>query len=175
MKHSIGIILLAALAAGCSDAANENGSLGSTTPAYERVEADGSLLGATVQPVRIGELGANFAACNASGTTRDRAAGGPVPVRAAPFDQAEEVDQLPARASFFICTRSHDQRWFGIVYEEGGRTSEACGVSRPINVRRDYDGPCASGWVSSALVRLVSGVPHKAADPEGGQEIVQTQ
>lgn len=135
---------------------------GSTTPRYERAEQDRDLLSGTETPVRIGELGASFAACNARGAVRDRAAGGPVPVRAAPFEQAQAIDRLPPGAEFFICTRSHDQRWFGIVYGEGGQASQECGVSNPIAGRRAYQGPCASGWVSSALVRLVSGVPHQA-------------
>src|SRR3546814_9842763 len=44
-------------------------------------------------PVRIGELGASFNACNAAGTTRNLAEGGSLPVRAAPFDAAEEQSE----------------------------------------------------------------------------------
>lgn len=154
------------LLAGCADAdAPRQDTGGSTTPRYERAEQNGDLLGETQTPVRIGELGANFAACNARGAVRDRAAGGPVPVHAAPFEQAAEIDRLPPGSEFFICTRSHDQRWFGIVYPEAAEAPEQCGVARPISGRRDYEGPCESGWVSSALVRLISGVPHQATSP----------
>lgn len=159
-------VLPLALLAACGEAPPDRGPTGSTTPRYERVEQDANLLADAAVPVRVGELGPNFAACNARGAVRDRAAAGPVPVRAAPFEQAAEVDRLPLGATFFICTRSHDQRWFGIVYGEAGRASDACGVSAPASGRRDYEGPCSSGWVSSALVRLVSGVPHQAAAPE---------
>ena len=72
---------------------NEAGD-GSTTPPYVRAESDPSLLTNLVQPVRVGEQGPNFAACSGRGATRDRANAGPVPVRAAPFDQAAEIDQL---------------------------------------------------------------------------------
>ena len=154
--------ILALLLAGCGEPAvvNETGQ-GSTTPPYIRAESDNSLLADTVQPVRIGEQGASFAACAARGAVRDRTVAGPVPVRAAPFDQAEEVDRLAPGSDFFICSRSYDQRWFGIVYDEGGRATDRCGVSAPAATRRAYEGPCAAGWVSSAAVRLVSGVPHQ--------------
>jgi hypothetical protein len=115
---------------------------------------------APVQPgavaVRIGELGPNFAACGAAGTTRHLDAGERLPVRAAPFDASAESGAVPSGARFFICTRSHDQRWLGIVYEEGGTLSPACGVSRPVGARRGYEGPCRSGWVSSAFVKQIA-------------------
>ena len=88
------------------------------------------------------------------GATRDRGPAAPVPVRAAPYDQAGEIDRLDQGAEFFICARTQDQRWFGIVYDQGGRASERCGVDGPVAARRDYLGPCAAGWVPSARVRL---------------------
>ncbi len=99
-----------------------------------------------------------LAACNAQGEVRERAADGPIPVRAAPFEQARQKGELPPGSTFFICSRSLDQRWFGVVYDRGGRASRACGVSTPISERRDYSGACDSGWVASAQVRLISGV-----------------
>jgi len=142
---------------------------GSTTPPIARAEDDPSVLGDVVQPVRIGELGPSFDACAARGATRERAV--PVPVRAAPFDRGEAIDRLGRGAEFFICSRSHDQRWFGIVYDEGGRATERCGVDRPSAQRRPYQGPCAAGWVSSALVALISGelhqLPDSGPDPAG--------
>lgn len=152
----------AALLAACDSRvpASEKGQ-GSTTPDYVRAESDPSLLSETVTQVRIGELGPSFAACTGRGTVRERAAGGPVPVRTAPYDSAQAIDGLGAGSQFFICSRSHDQRWFGIVYDTGGEAAERCGVSAPVPERRPYGGPCAAGWVPSALVRLVSGVPHQ--------------
>jgi hypothetical protein len=155
-------ILLLTMLAGCGERPSMNQSdEGSTTPPYVRAENDPSLLANMVQPVRIGELGANFAACNARGTTRDRGGPEPVPVRAAPYEQTEQIAQLDPGAQFFICSRTYDQRWFGIVYDEGGQASERCGVSAPVAERRNYGGPCAAGWVPSAAVRLKTGVPHE--------------
>ncbi len=151
-------LLLIALA-GCGERAPADlNAQGSTTPAYERVESE-PLLDNTQTPVRIGELGSGFPSCSARGTIRERVATGPVPVRAAPFEQAQETDQLSPSARFFICSRTHDQRWFGIVYDEGGQATERCGVSASIPSRQTYSGPCATGWVASAAVRMVSSVP----------------
>ncbi len=151
---------------GCGEEAAPEGSQGSTTPPYIRPEPT-ALPSDRVQPVRVGELGAAFAACAAQGTTRDRVTDGSVPVFAAPFEGVEQIDQLEAGARFFICSRSHDQRWFGVVYDEDGTASERCGVSRPAE-RSIYRGPCAAGWVSSASVRLDSGITSQVptAAPE---------
>jgi hypothetical protein len=108
-------------------------------------------------PVRIGELGANFEACGAAGTTRNLKAGEALPVRSAPFDDAGGTGSVASGARFFICTRSLDQKWFGIVFDEGGALAERCGVSEPVTRRRDYDGPCRSGWVQSAFVKVIAG------------------
>jgi hypothetical protein len=123
--------------------------------AGERVEAGAIEPGAV--PVRIGELGPNFAACSAAGTSRHIEPGQGLQVRAAPFETAAESGSVPAGARFFVCSRSHDQRWFGIVYEEGGTLSPACAVSRPVAARGNYEGPCRSGWVSSAFVKVIAG------------------
>jgi hypothetical protein len=119
---------------------------------------------AAARPVRIGELGPNFAACSAAGTTRNLKPGEALPVREAPFDNARESGSVPARARFFICTRSLDQKWFGTVYDADGSLAERCGVAEPVTRRRDYDGPCRSGWVQSAFVKVIAG---EAAPPPG--------
>jgi len=163
MKAQLILLPLVLLAAGCGErlGRNETGG-GSTTPPIARAQEDPSLLGNASVPVRVGELGQSFAACNARGATRDRPGEAAVVlVRGAPFDANHEIDQLATGTEFFICARTHDQRWFGIVYPRAGQTIEACGVAAPASRRGDYEGPCASGWVASARVRLVSGVPHQ--------------
>ena len=108
-------------------------------------------------PVRVGELGPNFQACNADGTTRHLDAGENLPVRSAPFDNAPQTGAVPASARFFVCNRSLDEKWFGIVYDKGAALAPSCGVSEPANTRHDYAGPCQSGWVQSAYVKLIAG------------------
>ena len=130
---------------------------------FGNVVQDGPQEDAAIQPpavpVRIGELGPNFNACNAAGTSRqfDQPAGEGLQVRAGPFDAADQTGEIPAGARFFICTRSIDQRWLGVVYDEAGALSPTCGVSRPVTSRRGYEGPCRSGWVSSAFVKQIAG------------------
>lgn len=160
MKAQLGLAALMLLTA-CGERAPDLNAQGSTTPPYVRVEDNSSVLRDTVTPVRVGELGPSFAACNARGAVRERASAEAVPVRAAPFEVNEEIDYLAAGAQFFICSRTQDQRWLGIVYDSGGEAAERCGVSAPIPSRRNYGGPCAAGWVPSARVRLVSGVAHQ--------------
>ncbi len=110
-----------------------------------------------VQPVVIGESGPRFDACQATGLIRSVAGNGELPVRAAPFDRAEQRDTLTNGDRVFICNRSHDQSWFGVVYSENGELTGACGVSSPVPSRRRYDGSCRSGWISSAFVQIRAG------------------
>lgn len=119
------------------------------------------------RPVRIGDYGASFRACAAVGTPRNPKAGEALPVRFAPFENAGETGSVARGARFFICTRSLDQKWFGIVFDEGGTLAERCGVSEPVTRRRDYDGPCRSGWVQSAFVKVIAGEePAPVNSPE---------
>jgi hypothetical protein len=159
--RSATLVALLAAAAACDDVRDtQAGGGGSTTPRYERAaETD---LRPGDMPVRIGELGPNFPACYAMARFRDRvvADGEAVAVRGAPFEQARETARLPASAQFFICTRSHDQRWFAAVWDEAQGASRTCGVSQPVSARRDYDGPCQSGWIPATLVRFESGIIH---------------
>jgi len=108
-------------------------------------------------PVRIGELGPNFDACGAVGTTRRVAAGEVLPVLAAPFSAAAQTASLPSGGRFFICSRSLDQKWLGVVFDEASGIASGCGVDRPVSSRRAYAGGCRSGWVSSALVKTIAG------------------
>jgi len=116
-------------------------------------------------PVRIGELGPSFEACAAAGTTRHVEPGTALPVRAAPFESAAAAGTIPAGGRFFICSRSLDQKWFGIVYDEAGGLAARCGVSDPVTARRAYDGPCRSGWVASAFVKVIAGDDSQPGPP----------
>ncbi|MBW4331552.1 hypothetical protein KY084_11800 [Stakelama sp. CBK3Z-3] len=110
------------------------------------------------RPVRIGENGANFAACGARGIVtigEDKN----VPLRAAPFDEADQVTALKAGQRMFICTRSIDQRWLGVVVpqtRDGTSASADCGVNQRVERPQAYTGPCPSGWIANALVRLTA-------------------
>jgi hypothetical protein len=154
------LLALAFLLSGCGEPV-PNGNA-----AADGNDAAPDLVTPVARPVRVGELGANFAACPADGTTRHLEAGEALPVRSAPFDTAGETGRVAAGARFFVCTRSLDQKWFGIVYDASGKLEPRCGVADPLAARRDYAGPCASGWVSTPFVRLVAGdAPAPSAMP----------
>jgi len=110
------------------------------------------------QPVRIGEGGPAFQACNSLGRVvnlpSDEAY---LPVRAAPFAEADELMRLDAGAQLRVCTRSIDQRWMGVVVAPKEAPDTDCGVAAPVASPRAYTGPCKSGWVSSAFIRLIAG------------------
>lgn len=107
-----------------------------------------------VQPVVIGESGPRFDACQWTGLVRSVSGDGVLDVRAAPFDEARQVGSLTNGDQVFVCGRSHDQSWFAIIFTGNGELSGTCGVSAPVASRRRYDGPCDSGWVSSAFIQL---------------------
>lgn len=111
--------------------------------------------GASAQPVRVGEAGDRFPACGSTGQVTKLDEGAALPVRDAPFESGKTVDQLANGDSLYVCTRSLDQKWLGVVYSEARALDPACGVSRVGVDRGNYAGPCRSGWVSSAFVRLV--------------------
>jgi hypothetical protein len=115
-------------------------------------------------PVRIGELGPSLDACTAAGTTRRLGAAEKLPVRSSPFDSGEVIGSVASGGRFFVCSRSIDQKWLGIVYDEGFALSPGCGLSDPVARRRAYDGPCRSGWVSAPFVKLIAG--NEQAVPE---------
>lgn len=116
-------------------------------------------------PVRVGEYGLNFDACPWVGTTRHVEAETGLAVRAGPFDTSPEAGKVAADGRFYVCSRSLDQKWFGIVYDESGGLGPRCGVSDPVASKRSYEGPCRSGWVSSAFVKLIAGNDQPAPPP----------
>ena len=110
------------------------------------------------RPVQIGEGGPAFAACATVGRVVNISATGEtyLPVRAAPFLEADEVSRLPNDTRLLVCTRSIDQRWQGVVVPPADAPGTDCGVSAPVASRRPYSGPCISGWVASAFVLAVA-------------------
>ena len=119
------------------------------------------------RPVTIGEDGPRLDACGAMGQAVRVGARG-LSVRAAPFADAREVGRLAEGARAYVCTRSLDQKWLGIVIQaappvgsRGGVDGAApiapidCGLSDPVERKQPYEGPCLSGWVSSASIRFV--------------------
>lgn len=106
------------------------------------------------RPVMIGEDGPRLDACAAMGQAVRVGAQGLV-IRAAPFAEAQEVGRLAEGARAAVCTRSLDQKWLGVVVLPPPPAD--CGLSQPVDRKQAYAGPCLSGWVSSASIRLIAG------------------
>jgi len=148
-RSGLAAVLLALCA--CGDRAAPGNDV--AVPGLERVE---TAVVAPETPVRIGEGGPAFRACQAAGMPRDPDPAAALPVRAAPFEGAPTTTRIAAGTRFFVCSRSIDQRWLGVVFEDGGTLSPGCGVSRPVPQPAAYTGPCRSGWVASAAVRSIA-------------------
>ena len=170
MKTMFLPVVLLSLATACSDTRTVADELPNSSIAGAPREAmtETQIASTLARPVTIGEDGPRLDACGALGMVRGLAEGLPLAVRAAPFQNAQVVQQLTNGARVHVCARSIDQRWLGVVVpppapmppEEGNATATAvvdCGVSSPVDRKRPYDGPCASGWVSSGFVQLIAG------------------
>lgn len=106
------------------------------------------------RPVVIGEDGPRLDACGAMGQAARVGAKG-LAVRAAPFADAKEVARMGEGNRAWVCTRSLDQKWLGVVIVPEPLAD--CGVAEPVDRKQSYSGPCLSGWVSSAAIRLIAG------------------
>jgi hypothetical protein len=166
-RHCLLLLLPLAALAGCGEPiADDHFSNNSVDGGAGPAAADVTTTVAV--PVRVGDYGLGLDACPWAGTTRRIEPGAGLPVRAAPSDTGAEAGSVPAGASFFVCARSLDQKWLGIVYDEGGALAARCGVASPVAARA-YRGPCRSGWVSSAFVKMIAGdlpAPANRTDPE---------
>jgi len=168
MRFSAILLALLALAA-CSDSKSVMDELPNSSIAGAAREdmPETRIEGTLARPVTIGEDGPRLDACGAIGVVRGPGENGTLDLRAAPFGAAKRVAILAEGDRVRVCTRSIDQRWLGVVVEPAARDAAAdnttgpkaldCGVSRPVDGKRAYDGPCQSGWVASAFVRLVGG------------------
>lgn len=109
--------------------------------------------------VRIGESGSAAPACPVRGEVASLNSSGmaALPLRIAPFDEGTKIADLAVGRRLFLCARSLDQRWQGVVVPPEDDSSADCGVTAQIATPRDYDGPCLAGWVPGAYVRPIGG------------------
>ncbi|MBU0774342.1 MAG: hypothetical protein KKH54_03940 [Alphaproteobacteria bacterium] len=160
MTRSIALIFLLAA---CSDSREVLDELpNSSLAGAPRADVSESRMDAPVaRAVTIGEDGPRLDACGGMGQVLRTGAGGQ-PLRAAPFGDAKVLATLNEGGRAYICTRSLDQKWLGVVLApppaaDNGAQAPDCGVSSPVDRKQPYDGPCVSGWVASAYVRLIAG------------------
>ena len=149
--------------AGCSQSNDVYEELpnSSLAGAPREVVPDSRIESTLARPVTIGEDGPRLDACGVMGQVT-RAGGNGLALRAAPFAEAKSVATLAEGARLHVCTRSIDQKWLGVVVRPTPAEGDSappldCGVSSPVDRKQAYEGPCASGWVASAYVRLIAG------------------
>ena len=150
------ILLLFLMLGACSDSSDVLEQLpNSSIAGAAREDMPETRLEAKItRPVIIGEDGPRLDACAALGQAVRVGAQG-LAIRAAPFAEAQEIGRLPEGSRAFVCTRSLDQKWLGVVILP--QNPADCGLSEPVDRKQAYAGPCLSGWVSSASIRLIAG------------------
>lgn len=106
--------------------------------------------------IQYGSEDGEFDACPTLGHVEGLSQGpdGFLAVKEAPDLKAIRTDKLVNKRKLWICETSKDGNWFGIVYPE---KEEDCGVTKGISPRKDYQGPCKSGWVSKKYVVIDAG------------------
>lgn len=159
MRAALSLLLLLAACSDSNDVLEELPNSSIAGAARENVP-EARIESVVVRPVTIGEDGPRLDACGAMGQAV-RVGGEGLPIRAAPFLNAKETGRMAEGGRAWVCTRSLDQKWLGVVVVptldvENGSHAD-CGVSNPIDRRQSYAGPCESGWVSSAFIRLIAG------------------
>lgn len=159
------VIALALMLAACSKSSDvleelPNSSLaGAAREELPEMQMESKL----VRAVTIGEDGPRLDACGTMGQAVRVGAKG-LAIRAAPFADGREIGRMAEGARAWVCTRSLDQKWLGVVIAPSQNSSAGneaepadCGVSEPVERKQAYDGPCLSGWAASASIRLIAG------------------
>lgn len=147
MHHRLLVSLLAL--SGCNFATVE------TETATPKATATAQALKPALRPVRIGEGGPGFPACQSRGYVATLEPGGTTAALLdAPFAQATTVRRLGEGIPILVCTRTLDQRWLGVVIAPPGTPEATCGVGGRVSRPQAYDGPCPTGWIAANTVRL---------------------
>lgn len=161
MKRIIALsagLLAAAALAGCGD--SDRGAEATRVPASDSAlpaptasvsrNTGSAAMDSTALQVRVGGEDELDACGGVAETT------GPVALRRGPGEQFAVVEQLASKVHVYACDISPDQRWDGVVVVPADEGVD-CGVSSPIVNRKDYTGPCRSGWVPHDSLAVVAG------------------
>jgi len=70
------------------------------------------------------------------------------------YDKSNKMvfDKIEAGTMVTACEYKGD--YTGVVY---GKPKQDCGTGGPIKDRKEYKGPCKSGWIKSAFYELLAG------------------
>ena len=142
MKHRLptpfAVLLIASLAA-CSQPA---------PPADNAPAVTGEPLAA--RAVMIGTEGASLPACASTSQVKT----GGTDVYWAPGETRAVKAKIAGGAKVSVCEATDDDAWFGVVFAAPGIDPDLCGVGRPVQNAREYQGPCRWGWIKGGTVQL---------------------
>lgn len=100
--------------------------------------------------VNVGSEGRTLPACPS--VSRVVAAG--TNVYWAPEETRVPKAKLAGGERVALCEATPDDRWFGVVFPARDGDIDLCGVSRPVQAAREYQGPCRWGWIKGGTVTL---------------------
>jgi hypothetical protein len=111
------------------------------------------------QPVIIGLGGPNLDACGSNARVVGLNPHGDnfLAVKSAPRMDAPRIDKLGPDFEVYVCQKSKDGKWAGVVYEPDGQPSANCRVTGPADRPQPYSGRCQSGWVYSKYIDVYAG------------------
>ena len=104
----------------------------------------------TRKPVVVGLAGPDLDACTSVGVTTAAAN-----LRAGPGVEYSAIQVLPKGTQIHLCGPMDNGGWEAVALVTDGIAD--CGVSSPIAASRSYTGPCASGWISRRLFKVIAG------------------
>ena len=79
-------------------------------------------------------------------------AGNFLALRSHPSTQGDMLAKLSNNQELWVCDEQGD--WHGVIILD---TTQDCGNSSPIAVRKPYTGPCKSGWVYGKFITPLAG------------------
>ena len=162
------LLALAAALTGCSKAEKIDQN-GSDVPAVQAQQDTADVQPRpSATPVLIGEGGPRFDACQATGQVRGLGRRPALDVLDAPFDDAKVTGTIADGQKVFICTRTIDQQWLGVVIPAAAPQSPAAEqdpASEPDAASGQDTQATAAARTPTAAARTPTGADCGVASP----------
>jgi hypothetical protein len=122
----------------------------SAPPPADNARLDDGGAAIAARAVNIGSEGPRVPACPS--VSRVIAAG--TNAYWAPEETRVPKAGLAGGARVALCEATADDRWFGVIFPGRDGDIDLCGVGRPVQSAREYQGPCRWGWIKGGSVEL---------------------